>query len=379
MFDPHHPIAIEDTGIQTTPLALCVGYLAYALRVAVDGYLKDRAQELAALQLVWTMNVGLPSRDHSDEELTDAYKLLSLAAWIAALGKEDLFLEDVEAAIAEARSEIAAAKRDATHAPANPAVIQPDEIEVVPEVVAETTGYCASDRARENQIHVLIDIGATTVDLCVFLLDKKRHRLMQVTDVVPLGLQQLHHRKLDESRNGLSRHLHDLSRRLEPDGEPPKDGDYLPSDVSGIQSVWARFSDDFVEAFRRVIVTARKHQRDSRRWSGGVPLLLYGGGSKYRPFRKTIDDLRESANARTFGVREGYELMRHAKPEDLFFPRDCRSEFIRFAVAYGLSFPRGGSDKFLPEAPIPPDLEPVVPHHPGSAGHRGVYIDKDMV
>ena len=50
--------------------------------------------------------------------------------------------------------------------------ISPVIFEIIPEIAAGAVGYALSDLRREG-LHVMVDIGASTVDVCSFLLHEK--------------------------------------------------------------------------------------------------------------------------------------------------------------------------------------------------------------
>lgn len=50
--------------------------------------------------------------------------------------------------------------------------ISPEDINVIPEVAAELVGYARSS-LRETGLHVLIDLGARTLDIASFILHNR--------------------------------------------------------------------------------------------------------------------------------------------------------------------------------------------------------------
>lgn len=71
-------------------------------------------------------------------------------------------------------------------------------IEVVPEVAAQAVGYARST-LRDPGLHLLVDVGATTLDICGFILHqaegRDRYELLTTT-VERLGALELHRERL---------------------------------------------------------------------------------------------------------------------------------------------------------------------------------------
>ena len=198
------------------------------------------------------------------------------------------------------------------------------DFEMKPEIVAAAVGYSHSDQRREG-VHMMIDVGASTLDICTFLLHQKdgsdRYSLL-TADVEFLG-----------------------TFRLDEDGQP-------------------KLKADCDLALRRVIrallppngLAARE---DIFREHGRLPIFLTGGGSRHPFYTECVDDL-EYAIQNSFRVKNnGIRRVQLPVPDTL--GGEAGVVFHRLAVAWGLSYRAVDiGDVLPPEAFEPPDpLEPI--------------------
>jgi len=170
--DPHRPLlAVKESKLQATTLDCCVGYLALVLREVVAWFLETHADAYRNANLAWQLNIGLPSRSYDNKELKETYFLLALAAWRAAVHVGPITVTSARDALEKSRDDIRNLENgvdvatDENH-------LHPDDIGVVPEVIAEVVGYARSNLRREGT-HLLVDVGASTVDVATFVLHSK--------------------------------------------------------------------------------------------------------------------------------------------------------------------------------------------------------------
>jgi len=379
--DPKRPLQIQDAPLRVTPLELCTGYLGIALRLAISEYFEQRRAVLQEFVLVWSLHLGLPERNLSNVERLRAYRTLGLAAWNCAIGGDGLTLDRVREALREAEEDLQRFQRHPNAGPADPhhlGRIDPSDLSVFPEILAETAGYCVSDRARVGEMHVLLDIGATTVDVCIFMLDDgpPRGPLIQVSDVSALGPHQLHHRRLDVASYARSDQTRGFTRL-------PAEREYVMPALRAMRAETKRFLSELSDRYRGLLARAKQHQKNLAYWERAVPLLVYGGGSREELYRELLERIARPENARTFGLKEGYVRVPILNPGDLDHPTDCSADPLRYSVAYGLSLPVDLLKRYIPPPDEPPEDEgasedPAGPRGPLPGPDR-VFISKDMV
>ena len=153
---------VADSGNTVTALEACTGYLALVVREAQRQFAAIHADVYQGLSLVWQLNLGIPTtHDTGDEDLEAMYRVLAMASWRLAAKREAVSIDNVRAGLA--------AVQHGRRKQEDGSGLSAEDIEVIPEVVASAVGYARSD-VREDGPHLLIDVGALTVDMATFRL-----------------------------------------------------------------------------------------------------------------------------------------------------------------------------------------------------------------
>lgn len=330
-------------------------YLGLVLREVRRFFLSTQGEIYGADRLRWSLNLGIPSAGYDDAETRRRFRLVAEAAWRLSLSAARPTLE-----AAQLRLEQRANTDDVV-------------IDVVPEVAAQVVGY-AKSRQRQDGLHLLLDVGASTLDLCAFSLHNTEGEdgyALLTADVQPLGLLELHRRRAEATGN-----------------QPPFAG--IPVDLvaplpdwnSSVEGRWAaglRTCDAaFAEAARKVLWRSLADLRRSRdphspRWKEGLPLFVCGGGSGSR----VVDEARKAADRTGKGIWDPYAGLRVMNlPVPLRSIASAshaldRMDFARLSVAYGLSFPAINIGKIEPPAAIDD-----VASSPPPPDWKSRYIDK---
>ena len=141
-----------------SPTTAAAGYLALVLRYARRWFVATKKESFGDRRLRWAFNLGLPAKTDDDEKLREPFSLAGRAAWAASANGGRITFDTVR----EAETWVGA---------------QPEELdcdfELVPEVVAEVVGY-KNSRERNNGLHLLVDVGARTLDVGAFVLGASR-------------------------------------------------------------------------------------------------------------------------------------------------------------------------------------------------------------
>ena len=172
--------AIMDRPEDERARALAAAYLGVTLRTARRWLLSNQADIYGQYLLRWALNLGIPSAGYDDEQVRATFGLVARAAWELSLESRAPTLETAVRACRDAKGD------------ANPDADTP--VEVVPEIVAEVVGYARSKR-RRNGLHVMVDVGASTIDICGFNLhapDGDDCYELFTALVERLGLNELH-------------------------------------------------------------------------------------------------------------------------------------------------------------------------------------------
>ena len=357
--------------------AWVTAYLALMLRRIRSAVLKTHAGDLRSFaKLDWSLNMGMPSGNRPNanwKRLKALFLGAAEAGWrlsVGALGKEGLQLEVAEAAF-----------REALETTGSPVTVGDVEIQTFPEVVAGALGYSRSD-ARRPGLHLAVDVGASTMDACLFILpiededeDEERKWPLLVAEVAQLGTAELHDRRIaavmgvdEEEAQGVRESYDPLS----PLAAVPKE----PWGRGAVLDAWIRADCGMLREVRGFIgsfVDKAKKGRDSLspafRPGGRLPLVLMGGGSRAPLYERAVDE--EGENMRQRLIRHnGLAKVEVPIPRELDGVSDGHGH--RMAVAVGLSLP----SLDLPEYLYPEDI-PDVPTRVFER-RSGHLVDKDQ-
>ena len=212
-------------------------------------------------------------------------------------------------------------------------------------MAAEVAGYAKSDR-RENGLHLLVDVGARTLDICSFILHKNKgedcYELL-TADVRGLGAAVLHQKRIKAVSESLT--SKDKIRLIEHD--PVKK---IPDTIEEFHSI-ARSADQRIliecdnehkKACKRAIwktfidLKTRRDPRSSR-WTDFLPVFLTGGGCRLKFYVSLVDCISEEI------PKNGHDckgLHRVTIPVPKILGPDVDDNiYQRLAVAWGLSYP----------------------------------------
>ena len=215
----------------------------------------------------------------------------------------------------------------------------PIDSELRPEVIAEVAGY-ANSPLRNEGLHLLVDIGASTLDVCSFNLGPRQH---EGDDRVPI----------------LTAHLELLGVEI----LRQKRGEGAEAEIE--------FKNNCKKVLTRTIGDLRS-KRDplSRCWNSTLPVFLCGGGSVMQVYQGVVSDAGEWLQ-RWVRSSDGIRQIQLPKPNSLDAEIDDRS-YHRLAVAWGLSQPSFNIGLYERPSEID-DIEPP------PVREKPVYIGQDMV
>ncbi len=341
-----------------------VAFLALGLQRTRRWFLQTQRALYGEFQLRWQLNVGLPAANYDDKPLCALYRQVSRAAWDLSVAGGPITIRD--AAEALHRAEGKSADGDGV------------VVEVIPEVAAEVVGYARSTM-RDEGLHILVDVGASTLDVCAFILHERegddRYELL-TADVRRLGAMVLHQQRVSGVRQAVDAHVASLWEDCDPVNPIPEEpGAYLPvpKGITGSVTNWEdRYRKTCLKAMWNSIIDLRtKRDPRSPRWRERLPLFLSGGGSMMAFYQGTINRLSDEIS-RTYAPCGGLRSLTLGKPENLVGEI---SEFTyqRFAVAWGLSYP----ETDIGQVTRPSDIPDVPP--PGRRDWEGGFVSKDDV
>lgn len=350
-------------------VAIC--YLALLLRFSRWWFLNNRYDLLCHFsKLIWSVNVGVPSPCAGENEENQTFLRVGRAAWWLSMQAEDSITLDKAGSLLD--------KVDYTgdwYAGRECAC----DLEVIPEIAAGAVGYALSDLRREG-LHVMVDIGASTVDTCSFLLHERRGNdrySMLLSDVQQLGSIRLFanqifaYKKMYEERTELLLSRHDPMATISEDVTP-----YLISQdhlTVAFEKAKKELRQQLLCMNRRVIRLTKLHRApNASLWrEGRLPILLIGGGCKLEFFRSAIEELHGWLMYQT--RNDGIIVLSVPIPDSLKSSIKNIEDYQFFAVAWGLSHRSMDIGEIIPVDQIP-DVEP-----PPSSNWRKRYVGKELV
>ncbi|NTX01948.1 hypothetical protein [Myxococcus sp. CA040A] len=319
---PHNPMDIR---------ACAAGYVGLVLREARKWFSANEERALTRQgRIRWSMNFGIPSTGSGDEALQRIFGDVAKAGWALACTSGPITEEAAKAAVARCSLEAA---RDETG--------QPVDLNVVPEVAAEASGYARSSLRKEG-LHFLLDIGASTVDLCGFVLHSPetgddQYQLLEC-DVQPKGVYELHKYRLSQ----LSQRGHAIESEWRHEDPLKKIPDaiaaYSREPGLNLDTVDTSFAQACTQMLMAMLLKVR-NCRDplSPVWRTGVPLFIAGGGRKMKVY---LDALETTSKRLMDGCNvPGLRKLEFPLPRDLKVQGVKDEDFPFLAVSYGLSLP----------------------------------------
>lgn len=354
---------------------LVVAYIAFVLMEICHWFWREKQRDYADSKIEWALNIGIPARSWDDTKLSKAMREAGLAAWNLSLTpKKSISIRDIENSMGEAREQI---KKDGCNE--KKGQLHSDLVKPVPELVAAVEGF-AKSRSRRDGMYLIVDVGATTLDISTFILYKNQEEedtySILSSDVQLLGAYNLHSHRIDsairiyqnkirkqvESYDGISA-LPDLSLYQPKIGN--KDDEKLLYDDEC-------YLNECSKVLRKVVRETKKCRNPlSDAWTSGVPSFLCGGGSHVELYKKLIP--HSSKKLSKAGIRSLF-MRDLPKPKNLENDDILPQEYHRLAVSYGLSFSTDSMGRIIPER----DIEDLI-YEPSKSKVVNRYIGKEMV
>lgn len=355
--------------------AIAVAYLALALQATRGWFLRQHRMGYGKHKLDWQVNLGLPSADFADQPLCADYLRIAAAAWQLSLTDGPIQIEAAESAYLSATVD-SETDRTSVGGYVDCGDGRSATLQLIPEVAAEVVGYARS-HMREEGLHVLMDIGATTLDVCGFILheqdDEDCYELL-TADVQELGAMVLYRKRVSGMRESVTRHVDGLWDGCDPVSPIPENvNDYLPEKtelLDGLETSDGAYRKLCSQMLFKTLLSLKK-DRDphSRRWKEHVPLFVAGGASQMPFYNEAIGEISKSVR-KIWHPCEGIDALPLTKPDGL--EADVNDEgFNRLAVAWGLSYP----ETDIGDVTRPGDIANIAPRRERNRDH--LFVGKE--
>jgi hypothetical protein len=349
---PVQPVDGKLDGLEAKVLA--VAFLALGIRQSRGWFLRTQRKLYGSFELVWHLNIGLPSADYADEKLTKLYRTIAEAAWLLSIAQLPVTIQTAETLLNAVNG---------GSSPGTGAAL----VDVIPEVAAEVVGYARSQRRNEG-LHLLVDVGASTLDACSFILRQSAGDDcydMLTADVQRLGTMALYEGRVMGVHQAVHDHVTDLWGKCDPVNPiPDNPGQYLPTtesltayvEVAG--QAYAKLCKQML--WRAVIDLKRRRAPNSSKWKTGLPVFLCGGGSAMGFYVKALSAF-SSHLANFYQGTRGLIPCLLPKPKELIARVDD-ANYHRLGVAWGLSYPEYEIGSItrpcdIADVPLPKEIE----------------------
>lgn len=354
--------------------AMVAAYLGLTLRAARSRILETHAGVLGSFEkLHWSVNMGIPSGSSEDSDLErsvvesnieNLFRGAIVAGWQLSLRPTEIRLADAERALQHPAGTDSQREGEGTLV----------EIEVFPEVIGGAYGYANSDFRRDG-LHLVVDVGASTVDACLFrfrIADDQEDWPLLEARVKRLGVAELHRKRIEALGEMQAESLRDFDPLdgLAPVPRMPWAGDEAPAAVAEADDCMTRKLHRLVGGLIAAALNGLDPNAAELKTGGEIPIVLMGGGSRADFY---LDALREWGKALE-GLPSGHRGIRMfpaVVPEDL--DPGNGDDGHRLAVAFGLSHSAPNLPVHTPRSAIR-----AVPR-PAPVDRRRDCVGKDQV
>ncbi len=363
------------------------GFIAQVIRFSLNWFLNAHAAEYSDFEIFWNLSIGLPADSARQSELSERFRTAGLVGAQIAISALPVSIDHLSKFLVSVRKDLR--KISETNSDSVFPELGADEnvVVVVPEIAAQVVGYYRSRRwDPKRPISLLIDVGATTLDVAVFSLvdpqleEKELAFCAFSCNVEEQGSARLHRERVAWLTKNLPDDITNKDQVLEFliwTGKHGAHGMAVPESLNdylnNVQLIGAGRTDDPDQKFEselhktvyeRALTSAiRKSPTDSA-WNG-LRTMLCGGGARCKLYRNYLTRL----NSRQKKIRLDDEPME--KPDNLIAPKLQEVHYDRISVAYGLA---QGTQW---ELRWPEEIEDIVVARPTARGKD--FITKDQV
>lgn len=303
-----------------------IAYLALVFRYVRTWFLREHHDAYRDFKLIWQINVGIPSASAECDDLCLLYQKTVYTAWCFSRYNGDITYSGLLKIREMLHSEDSAEFQEL--------------ITVFPEVAAEVAGYTQSD-LRQEGLHLLIDIGAGTLDVSgfnVYCSNGDNLLPLFATSVERQGVCMLH----ETRRNTMEACLKNTFSQIMPEPATPLTGDnssYIPERKQCEKDLNSAETDFFQDCHKQVFRVVHKLRTEmypaAPEWNSYLPVFLCGGGSTMPRYQAIVEELSDWLRSNVGNCQ--------ARLLELPYPAQLQgnikaNEYHRFAVACGLSY-----------------------------------------
>lgn len=331
-------------------------YIAATLRYIRKWFLCEQADIYKSFFIDWEFNLGIPAKGYDDSAICNVFMEVARVGWWLSAQEGPLSLDRVRDGFNESRN----GTLDAG--------LHDYALNVIPEVAAQVVGYAKSKHRRQG-LHVLVDVGAATLDAAGFILSESEGEdgySILSAEVEPKGAFKLHRERIGAVVNSCkqwgriypeySAWCEDLSSKCHPQVLVPAGmSEYYPPRIRERY----RVPNEPDESYRnlcwrtvhKVLDEIRKRKDpNAAAWRRGLPIFLCGGGQDVEPYIKGLMNVRSWWKTNTKVAP--FEIRVLPRPENLKADGLKEKDYHRISVAYGLCYPVDQIGKVKPPSAV---------------------------
>jgi len=354
MDNPEKIIFSSETTSATIKAAeLAAAYMALVIRSARYWFLKQMKLVYKDTHIYWHLNLGIPSKNYDDQKIQKIFQTIAMAAWRISRIDTTINIKEAKKYLKEAVNHLAV--EEAIDSGADEDIwLHPDYITTHPEVIMEVVGYAHSP-LRINGLHMLVDVGATTLDTATFLMGSREgdnYFTLLATKVERYGTMELHKRRVHDLKRSMQECLSRMNN-IDPTLPLPDSTHYKRQvenyDLSQSDNIFFKECKSNIGELVRYTKAAR--DPNSTAWAAGLPVFICGGGARHPIYKDLIESLGSKIAEALTNFNE-FSIKAIPKPQKLDAPELPHNEYDRLAVAYGLSFTSDEIGAVIPESKI---------------------------
>lgn len=275
------------------PEPIATAYLALVL-IRSQRWFKESQKDVIGhfTSFNWSFNLGVPSPHVGDNSQSRGFWRVGAAAWM--LAEDSLHQGRNSVALDKATECLERAEKMRMDTESDRQLTC--DFNIVPEIVAATVGYARSNE-RNDGLHMMIDVGAATMDVCSFLLVTHQgddSYSLCTADVDFLGVVKL------EASSGRDR-----------------------SDIQ-------KKCDRMLRLAVKECITDKAPNESAWKPGNSLPVLLIGGGSNVTFYQNLLGGLEQDIRHWFFVNNDGVSRLRLPVPDTI---AHNKTEFHRLAVA----------------------------------------------
>ncbi len=352
----------EESGSQNStvqqswsPEEIATVYLGLLLRLSRKWFLEEKRDFVRDFKILrWSMNLGVPSPCIEDNEENRVFRRVGKAAWLLST------LNEEQMTLSKAAKELSLVEDPHYWEPENDFSC---DFEIIPEIAAGAVGYALSSIRRDG-LHVIVDVGASTVDVCLFNLKESEGSnsySLLMADVKLLGTNKLHNNRIVGLKYSLEKQIEAIQHAHDPLIPIKDEIDSLVISreelIHSIDQENDKHKKELLIMMRKIInQTQYRRDRKALVWKKGrLPIILIGGGSKLPFFRSAVEEL--DGWLKHLVGNDGINLLPATVPKSLTHSGSIDDNLF-LAVTWGLSHRAIDVGDIIPADSIPDDDPP---------------------